>query len=293
MLAKRRNVFVWLMCKTRIAILRPCHDLHNMAMRRGAGLASFERHKASVQSYQTLSDTLNLESLTALESQLTQFRTALSRFAIEHRDDIAKDPAFRTSFQQMCAAIGVDPLAGPRRGGWWAEMLGMGDWQHELGVQIVDVCVSTRDRNGGMIEMEELVRLLSKLRGVDPSSANSKSNSKAGPGTGAITEEDVVRSIKTLAPLGAGYEVVEIGQRKLVRSVVKELDADQAKVLEIAASSGGRVWDEMVARSTGWKIERARAALDIMLYRDGLCWIDEQDVEASAVYWVTSVVQWD
>lgn len=253
-------------------------------MRRGAGLAAFERHTASVQSYQTLSDSLSRETLTSLESQLTQFRAALSRFALEHRADIRKDPAFRTSFQQMCSAIGVDPLAGPRRGGWWAEMMGMGDWQYELGVQIVDVCVGTRDRNGGMIEMSELIRLLSKLRGVDTSSS---------AGTGAITEDDVVRSIKTLEPLGAGYEVVEIGNRKLVRSVVKELDADQAKVLEIAGATGGRVWDQLISETTGWTVERARAALENMLHRDGLCWIDEQDSEASVIYWVTSAVQWD
>ena len=58
-------------------------------------------------------------------------------------------------------------MAGPRRGGWWAELLGLGDWQYELGVQIVDICVSTRDINGGLIEMNELIRILLKLRGVE------------------------------------------------------------------------------------------------------------------------------
>jgi hypothetical protein len=80
----------------------------------------------------------------------------------------------------MCSSIGVDPLAGPRKGGWWAELLGLGDWHYELGVQIVDVCVSTRDRNGGLIAMSEVIRLVSKLRGMSG---------------GSITEEDVVRSI--------------------------------------------------------------------------------------------------
>jgi ESCRT-II complex subunit VPS22 len=91
----------------------------------------------------------------------------------------------------MCSSIGVDPLAGPRKGGWWAEMLGLGDSLYELGVQIVDVCVSTREKNGGLIEMRELARLLSKLRGVDDR---------------VITEDNLVRSIKTLESLGAGYE---------------------------------------------------------------------------------------
>jgi len=97
-------------------------------------------------------------------------------------------------------------------------MLGLGDWQYELGVQIVDVCVSTRQRNGGLIEMDELVRLVSKLRGVDG---------------GIITETDIVRSIKTLRPLGAGYEIIEIGGRKMVRSVVKQLDGTKPSFLPL------------------------------------------------------------
>ena len=36
----------------------------------------------------------------------------------------------------MCAAIGVDPLASSK--GFWAEMLGMGDYYYELGVRVVE-----------------------------------------------------------------------------------------------------------------------------------------------------------
>ena len=42
------------------------------------------------------------------------------------------------SFEQdMCASIGVDPLASGK--GFWSEMLGVGDFYYELGVQIVEV----------------------------------------------------------------------------------------------------------------------------------------------------------
>ena len=37
----------------------------------------------------------------------------------------------------MCASIGVDPLASGK--GFWSEMLGVGDFYYELGVQIVEV----------------------------------------------------------------------------------------------------------------------------------------------------------
>ncbi|EPT02161.1 hypothetical protein FOMPIDRAFT_1022973, partial [Fomitopsis schrenkii] len=158
-------------------------------------------------------------------------------------------------------------------------MLNLGDWQYELGVQIVDVCVSTRERNGGLIEMGELVRLVSKLRGVKG---------------GVITEDDVVRSIKTLKPLGAGYEVLDVGAgKKMVRSVPKQLDADQAVVLAIAQEEGGRVSEAALMQRRGWTRERAHAALGNMLLRDGLCWMDEQDDEHGVAYWVPSAMRWD
>lgn len=154
----------------------------------------------------------------------------------------------------------------------------MGDWQYELGVQIVDVCVSTRERNGGLIEMGELVRMVSKLRGVE---------------SGVITEEDVIQSIKTLQPLGAGYEVIEVGGRKMVRNVVKELDEDQGIILAEAQAEGGRIVEEILVNRRGWTYERARAALENMLLRDGLCWLDAQDERHGNAYWVPSAMRWD
>ncbi|PPQ89142.1 hypothetical protein CVT25_006514 [Psilocybe cyanescens] len=247
-------------------------------MRRGVGLAAFDHEEQAKRSYAELSSELSRKQVEYLHSQLDQFRTALAHFASTHRESIRSDPSFRYAFQQMCSSIGVDPLAGPRKGGWWAELLGLGDWQYELGVQIVDVCVSTREQNGGLIEMSELVRLVSKLRGVSG---------------GGITEDDVVRSIKTLQPLGAGYQVVEIGGLKMVRSVVKALDEDQTVILAIARETGGRVVESDLMRQKGWTRNRARSALENMLLRDGLCWLDAQDDQTGRAYWVPSAMQWE
>ncbi|KAJ6623399.1 EAP30/Vps36 family-domain-containing protein [Mycena sp. CBHHK59/15] len=250
-----------------------------MHRRGGVGLAAFDRQEQSKRSFADLSTQLSQSQVDHLHSQLNQFRTALAHFARTRRDSIRRDPAFRHAFQQMCSSIGVDPLAGPRKGGWWAEMLGLGDWQYELGVQIVDVCVSTRERNGGLIEMDELLRLVSKLRGVSG---------------GEITEDDIARSIKTLQPLGVGYQVISVADgRKMVRSVVKELDEDQAVVLAIAQQEGGRIVEDILVARKGWTRGRARAALENMLLRDGLCWLDEQDEECGRAYWVTSAMKWD
>jgi ESCRT-II complex subunit VPS22 len=120
--------------------------------------------------------------------------------------------------------------------------------------------------------------MVSKLRGVSD---------------GSITEDDIVQSIKTLQPLGTGYQVVDIGGRKMVRSVVKELDDDQTTILALAQEHGGRIVEDMLIQRKQWTRERARTALENMLLRDGLCWLDDQDEQSGRAYWVTSVMKWD
>ncbi len=42
----------------------------------------------------------------------------------------------------MCSKIGVDPLASNK--GFWSELLDVGDFYYELGVQIIEIGILTR-----------------------------------------------------------------------------------------------------------------------------------------------------
>lgn len=46
--------------------------------------------------------------------------------------------------------------------------------------------------------------------------------------------DDIVRAIRTLKPLSGGFQILQIGNRKMVRSVPKELDKDQSALLVLA-----------------------------------------------------------
>ena len=63
----------------------------------------------------------------------------------------------------MCTKIGVDPLASSK--GFWSELLGVGDFYFELGVQIIDVCLELREKTGGFVEIKELLKRLEVKRG--------------------------------------------------------------------------------------------------------------------------------
>ena len=42
---------------------------------------------------------------------MDKFKVNLEEFASKHKSEIKKNGTFRKQFQDMCAAIGVDPLA--------------------------------------------------------------------------------------------------------------------------------------------------------------------------------------
>jgi ESCRT-II complex subunit VPS22 len=266
-------------------------------MRRGAGLSGLQRHTSTAAQYTTLSTTLTTQQLTSLRAQLDAFRTHLVAFATAHRADIRADPKLRHEFQKMCAAIGIDPLAigatTPGGGKWFnaargvvGDILGMSDWQHELAVQIVDVCASTRDLNGGMIAMHDLISRVQALRTVSQDDA----------ATATITQEDVVRSVKLLKPLNAGYEIHSIPPSRdlFIRSVPSELDSDTITLLGLA-SSLGHLGEPTVIMATGWSDTRTRAAFEKMVVRDGVAWVDEQAAEQGGgmEIWVPSACKFE
>ncbi|KAG0251091.1 Vacuolar protein sorting-associated protein SNF8 [Actinomortierella ambigua] len=186
----------------------------------------------------------------------------------------------------MCANIGVDPLASSK--GYWGELLGVGDFYYELGIQIIDVCLSTRALNGGLIELSDLKHRVERMRGVRNDAATTvatTAKSKTKDTNMEITEDDLLRSIKTLAPLGNGFQVIEIGGKKMVSSVPRELNRDQSLILALiqVGDTNGHVNVQDVCQRLGWEQGRSVRALNTLL-DDGLMWVDQQ-IEPFE-YWV-------
>ena len=122
----------------------------------------------------------------------------------------------------MCSTIGVDPLASSK--GFWSEMLGFGDFYYELGVQIIEVCMATSHKTGGLMELGELRERLIRSRGGSKSLNNQVRKMKIFKTVALvhlftdsrflrltsfynfkeISEDDVLRAIKKLKILGNG-----------------------------------------------------------------------------------------
>ncbi|KAK4138153.1 ESCRT-2 complex [Trichocladium antarcticum] len=239
--------------------------------RKGVGLAAFDRSRLTSAQYASHGSSLRSANASALETQLAVFRSLLQQFAQTHARDIRSNPTFRAQFARMCAAIGVDPLASSNAAGAhsvWAQLLGrsVNDFYFELAVRVVEVCGETRGENGGLIELRKVCERVARGRME---------------GAEVITEDDILRAVGTLKPLGTAYAIIKVGSKPYIRSVPKELSTDQSAVLE-AVQVLGYVGVSMLMVNLRWARPRAQTALEDLV-GEGMLWVDKQSDEWE--YW--------
>lgn len=87
--------------------------------------------------------------------------------------------------------------------------------------------------------------------------------------------------MKSLEPLGSGFTIIEVGRKQFIRSIPKELNTDQAKVLEVIQLLGF-VTVSMLRLNLNWEKARAKTVIDDLV-ADGLVWLDSQCEENE--YW--------
>ncbi|KAL4867633.1 hypothetical protein BDV12DRAFT_209769 [Aspergillus spectabilis] len=251
-----------------------------MSTRRGVGLGAFAHRTQTTQSYASHGATLRSTHTTSLQTQLSVFQSLLHTFALEHSSTIKSNPSFRAEFARMCNAIGVDPLAasnvrgkeGARKGdtgSFWTQIMGgdMNDFYFEVAVRVVELCRETRGVNGGLLGVEECRRRVGRGRVIG--------------GGLEVTDDDVLRAVKSLEPLGSGFSILLVGSKQYIRSIPKELNTDQATVLE-AIQVLGYVSVSILQANLEWEKARAKTVIDDLL-ADGLVWVDLQCAEKE--YW--------
>jgi ESCRT-II complex subunit VPS22 len=214
-----------------------------------------------------------------LTEQMEVFRANLQEFASKHKKDIRKNAEFRRQFQEMCAAVGVDPLQSSAN--FWTKLLGVGDFYYELAIQIIEVCMATSHRNGGIMTMSELLTRVkasrSRSKSKLPSSSKSKDNDE-------IVVDDLLRAIEKLGKLGGGLRAIPSGKTYIVQSVASELSMDNVTILQKAQENNGHVDYHLIHKSYGWSSERIDKALNDMVM-DGLVWVDRQAPDGKIWYW--------
>ncbi|KAL0477241.1 vacuolar protein sorting protein VPS22 [Acrasis kona] len=242
-------------------------------MRRPVGLGGLQAAKKRDEKFKEKGANVEGLRMAQMQERLKFFRESLEDFAQKHKKDINKDPEFRHRFSQMCMKIGVDPLASSK--GFWAELLGVGDFFYELAVQIIEICIRTRDQNGGLMELNEVVERVNRRR------------NKFRGGQQGITANDVKQSIRNIKILGNGFELLLVGGRYYVQSVPCELSGDHTEILGVAAQKNGLTLDQY-ARELSWTYQRVDQAMNLLL-QEGFAWVDEQ-TRGERTYWFPGLI---
>jgi ESCRT-II complex subunit VPS22 len=193
----------------------------------------------------------------------------------------------------MCTAIGVDPLVGSTKDkntgkssrgmlGWG--VLGVGEFWISVATRVVALCRRSRGSNGGFISVSEVARILAE----EDKRARVKDSVEISEYVPYVTviddRDDIVRSISALAPLGPGVSVVTLPSgARYIRSIPKELNPDQAVVLEVAGLTGGCVSVGLLRVNLQWEEERAKSVLE-ELVAEGMVWVDDAGMERE--YWI-------
>jgi ESCRT-II complex subunit VPS22 len=248
-------------------------------MRRSVGVGRGQDYARTQAAYKAKGNELTASNLEHATRAMKSFKESLETFAKDHRADIIKNPTFRHKFAQMCSAIGIDPLASKK--GFWSELLGVGDFYYELGVQVITMSIATRDINGGLMNLDELLIKLQKVRSKGNTTASS-----SGSEQNKITIEDITRAIERVAILGNGLCIKEIGSKPVLVGLPVDLSKDHEQVLDIVAKNMGKCSADVLTNPPlKWDKERASRAL-MHCAGQGLAWYDGISKE----YWFPALI---
>uniref|UniRef100_H0XQM6 Vacuolar-sorting protein SNF8 n=1 Tax=Otolemur garnettii TaxID=30611 RepID=H0XQM6_OTOGA len=233
----------------------------------GVGDSAIAKKKIAKAKYKERGTVLVEDQLAQLSKQLDMFKTNLEESASKHNQEIWKNPEFCMQFQDMSATIGVDPLASGK--GFWSEMLGVGDFYYELGIQIIKVCLALEHQNGHLITLEALHQQVLKGRG------------KFSQG---VSQDNLIRAIKKLKALGTGFGTIPVGGTYFFQSVPAELNVHYTVLLQLAEKKDGDVTVSKIKASLKWETDQVGQVLEHLL-KEGLAWLDLQ-APGEAHYWL-------
>ena len=224
-------------------------------MRRKVGVSAVVKRQAESAQYNKIGKSLEETKLSFVQDVLTSFKTALVDFASKHKQRINSDPEFRQQFHTMCVSAGVDPLASGK--GFWADLLGVGDFYFELGVKIIQISVETRAANGGVIAVKDIHSRISK----------------SGKLSYDLSIDDIIRAVEKLAVLGGGFKLIKIAGNPMIVSVPLELNTDHEFVISAASDEGGIVTEGLMRGLHGWSAERFETIINTLM-QEGIVWLD-------------------
>lgn len=81
-------------------------------------------------------------------------KTNLATYSEKYGEEIKQNKAVRAKFNEICNKIGIDPINSKKS--MWGNF---GDFYTQLSVQILRICEKQREYNGGLMKIDQLVKI--------------------------------------------------------------------------------------------------------------------------------------
>ncbi|EDO06457.1 hypothetical protein BBOV_II005030 [Babesia bovis T2Bo] len=229
-------------------------------MRRGIGASRILNARREQEQWDTLSATVESETIDAYEKLAEDFKADLYVFIEKYKGLINKDPAFRLEFLELCDIIGVDPLSNSSR---ISRAVGLKSFYVEVAVRLLEVCLKSRAINGGICEMSQVISEF-------PDRLN-------------ITENDILRAIKQCSVFGKN-SIRTLCVRGVTLIVTSPfcLSNDHRACLDYMAEKRSGVTVLELSEKLECTLSQAQNLLDQFIERQ-VAWIDQTDDET--FYW--------
>lgn len=228
-------------------------------MRRNVGIGAINKKALAQTKFNETGNKIEQNQIEQMTKQMELFRENLEQFSIKYKNEIKSNSSFRKQFQDMCANIGVDPLASSK--GFWSDVLGIGDFYYELAIQIIEICNANQERTGGLIYLDLVLNKLNKLR-------NKKLQQ--------VTLDDCLRALKKLNILGNGFTLIQMkNNRLMIQSIPDELSTDHTQILQLAELNKGFLNVKQIEIELKWNLLRIENVLNFMI-KESIIWIDLQ-----------------
>ncbi|KAK8803717.1 hypothetical protein WA158_001411 [Blastocystis sp. Blastoise] len=223
---------------------------------------SFQKEKAQLRTQKIneqikISETVMVELKKALEIMANDQQNALKGMSVNEQKQMQKD------FYDLCLQLGIDPLSAemPFLSRIFGTGSDFGKYYNNLGVSVIDICLVTRDLNGGIIPLDDLVNRVNATRGLKEK----------------VSLADVKIAIDKIKPLASYLKTQDVGHREVLINTPVELNESKFSIMNIAQEHGGKV-SESVLRSLNLDVD---VYIDMIheLMKEGFAWIDTQGSE--------------
>ncbi|MES1921558.1 ESCRT-II subunit protein snf8, partial [Bonamia ostreae] len=204
------------------------------------GISSLKNRQRQKEAYKKTGLDLSKEQTKHLKEGIKKFEKNLTDFALKYKSKINKNPVFRHQFQEMCNKIGIDPLISNRS--LIGKLTGLGNFYVELAVKIINICLKTRNENGGIILISSLLKKIGNN----------------------INETDIKKAIEKISKFDKSFRIEKFAGGEFLISVPFEINNDFGQILNSLKSKNG-VNFQFLNKDLNW--DKNRLFIAIVLNR--------------------------